>query len=197
MNAKTLTKSAKLKLAALLVTFLTLQGCVSGVVVGTVGAAMIANDRRTAAAQLEDEGIELKAAKIINDNNNLKEHTNISVISYNRMVLLIGQAPNAMLRDSAVRSLQKIQNVTRIHNQIRIGTPSKLTTQTHDSWLTTKIKTAMAKDNSFEYSHVKVITENSEVFLLGLVSKNEASKATEIARNVDGVTKVTKVFEYQ
>jgi osmotically-inducible protein OsmY len=176
---------------------LTLQGCVTGVVIGTVGAAMMANDRRTAPAQLEDETIELKANKLIRDNISLDNHTNITIISYNRTMLMIGQAPNAMLKDQAVKLMQQIPNVSRLHNQIRIATPTSLTTRTHDTWLTTKIKASMANDNSFAYSHVKVITENSEVFLLGLVSQKEANKATEITRNIDGVTKVTKVFEYQ
>lgn len=187
----------KLKLTVLLVAFLTLQGCVTGIVLGTVGAAMIANDRRTPAAQLEDQAIELKANKAIGTNASLDKHTNISVISYNRTVLVIGQTPNAMLRDSAVKLIRQIPNIVRIHDQIRIGTPSRLTTRTHDSWLTTKVKAAMANQNNFEYSHIKVITENSEVFLLGLVSQSEAKKATEVARNINGVTKVTKVFEYQ
>lgn len=188
--------NTKLKLAALLLGFMTLQGCVAGIVLGTVGAAMVANDRRTAAAQLEDESIEFKANKLIIENKSLKNQTNISVISFNRTVLMTGQAPNTMLRDSAFKLVQKVDNISRIHNQIRIGTPSKITTRSHDAWLTTKVKTAMAADNSFAYSHVKVITENSEVFLLGLVTQAEAGKATEIARNVTGVTKVTKVFEY-
>lgn len=187
----------KLQLVTLLIAMLTLQGCVTGVVIGTVGAAMMANDRRTAPAQLEDETIELKANKLIRDNISLDNHTNITIISYNRTMLMIGQAPNAMLKDQAVKLMQQIPNVSRLHNQIRIATPTSLTTRTHDTWLTTKIKASMANDNSFAYSHVKVITENSEVFLLGLVSQKEANKATEITRNIDGVTKVTKVFEYQ
>jgi len=93
--------------------------------------------------------------------------------------------------------MQNIANVNRLHDQIRISNPSSLSTRTHDTWLTTKIKASMASDNSFAYSHIKVITENSEVFLLGLVTQEEAAKATEITRNVEGVSKVTKVFEYQ
>ena len=189
--------NSKLKLAAVLISLLTLQGCVTGVVLGTMGAAMIANDRRTTAAQLEDQGIEVKANKLISTNQALNNQTNISVISYNRTVLMVGQTPNSMLRDRAFKLVNDVENITRLHNQMRIGSPSSITTKTHDAWLTTKIKTAMATDNSFAYSHVKVITENSEVFLLGLVTQVEATKATEIARNIDGVAKVTKVFEYQ
>ena len=191
------TPKLMLKVFAIAMTLLTLQGCVAGVVLGTVGTAMVANDRRTAPAQLEDETIELKANKLIRENDSLDNRTNITVISYNRTVLMIGQAPNTMLKDQAVKLVQTIPNITRLHDQIRISSPISIGTKTHDSWLTTKIKAAMANDNSFSYSHTKVITENSEVFLLGLVTKTEASKATEITRNVDGVSKVTKVFEYQ
>jgi len=186
-----------LKTFAMFATMLTLQGCVTGVVLGTVGAAMVANDRRTAPAQLEDETIELKANKLIGDVDSLNNHTNITVISFNRTLLMIGQAPNAMLKDQAVKLMQKVENVNRVHDQIRISNPTSLSTRTHDTWLTTKIKASMANDNSFAYSHIKVITENSEVFLLGLATQEEATKATEITRNIDGVTKVTKAFEYQ
>ena len=184
------------RIAALLLATLALQGCVSGVLVGTVGSVMVANDRRTAASQLEDQSIELKAAQLIGDEGDLGNHTHISVISVNRTVLMVGQAPNEMLRDKAVKLISSIPNIKQIHNQIRIGTPSSLMTRSNDTWLTSKVKLRMVSDNSFDTSHVKVVTENSEVFLLGLVKKDEAEKAVELARNTEGVAKVIKVFEY-
>ncbi|MDP2559621.1 division/outer membrane stress-associated lipid-binding lipoprotein [Psychrobium sp. 1_MG-2023] len=186
-----------IKLAALLAVFLSLQGCVTGVVLGAVGIATVANDRRTAASQLEDESIELKASSLLSDDKGISEHSHINVISYNRMMLVVGQAPNEMLRNRVITLLRTVPNVTKIHNQIRIGNPIQLKTRTKDSWLTSKIKVAMTADTELASSQVKVITEYGEVFLLGLVSQAEGNKAAEIARNVSGVKKVIKVFEYQ
>ena len=101
------------KITLVLLTLLTVQGCVTALVIGTVGAAMIANDRRTTAAQLEDEGIEIKANQLIAADPQINKHTNLSIISYNRTLLAIGQAPNEMLRDKAIKLLKQIPNVTR------------------------------------------------------------------------------------
>lgn len=186
-----------IKLASLLAVCITLQGCVSGVILGTIGAASVLNDRRTAATQLEDETIEVKANKAFDNDEGLRKHTHINVISYNRTVLLIGQAPNEMLRSRAVKLANNVDSVTRVFNQIRIGNVTKLTTRSNDSWLTSKVKVALTAEKNFESSQIKVVTENGEVFLLGLVTQAEANKATEIARNVNGVRQVIKVFEYR
>jgi len=192
-----LVKHKGLKLAALMVGLLTLQGCVSGIVLGTIGAVSVINDRRTAATQLEDETIELKANKVISNDEGLDKHAHINVISYNRTVLLVGQAPNEMLRSRVGKLVGEVDSVTRVFNQIRIGNVTTLTTRSNDSWLTSKIKVALTTEKDFESSHIKVITESGEVFLLGLVSQAEGNRATEIARNVNGVRQVIKVFEYR
>lgn len=192
-----LDKHKAIKLSALLVGFLTLQGCISGVALGTIGAASVLNDRRTAATQLEDQTIELKASKLLNDDEGLDKHSNISVISYNRTVLLVGQAPNEMLRNRAAKLIGSIDSVSRVFNQVRIGNTTKLTTRSNDSWLTSKVKVALTAEKDFSSSQIKVVTEDSEVFLLGLVSQAEGNRATEVARNVNGVRQVIKVFEYR
>ena len=186
-----------LKLAALFVGILSLQGCVTGIVLGVMGAATMINDRRDASVQLSDEAVEIQALNLINRDSALHENTHINVISYNGTLLLIGQAPNAMLRDRIIKYVRSIDGIKLLHNQIRIGNITKMTTRTNDSWLTSKIKIAMTADNSIEYSQVKVITENAEVFLMGLVTPSEGNKAADIARNVSGVRQVVKVFEYQ
>lgn len=185
-----------LRIACLLCSLLLLQGCVSGVLLGTVGSVIVANDRRTTASQLEDQSIELKANQLLNEHQDISNHTHIVVVSINRTVLLVGQAPNEMLRDKAIKLITSVPNVKQIHNQIRMATPSSLLTRSNDTWLTSKVKLRMVSANSFDSSHIKVITENSEVFLLGLVKKDEAEKAVELARLTDGVSKVIKVFEY-
>ncbi|MGB0899406.1 MAG: division/outer membrane stress-associated lipid-binding lipoprotein [Psychrobium sp.] len=186
-----------LKLAVCLTAFMSLQGCVSGIVLGALGVASVVNDRRTTATQLEDESIEIKANSALDKDKGLNEHSHISIVSYNRTVLLIGQVPNSMLRDRAAKIAADIENVTRVHNQLRIGNKTALTTRTNDTWLTSKVKVALTGDDTLKGSQIKVITEHGEVFLMGLVTQQEGNLAAELARNVSGVKQVIKAFEYQ
>jgi len=194
---KALERHKGLRLAALLAGLMALQGCVSGVILGAIGAVSVINDRRTAATQLEDETIETKANKVIRMDEGLDQHTHLNVISYNRTVLIVGQSPNQMLRDRVTRLVEKVDSVSQVFNQIRIGNVTTLTTRSNDSWLTSKVKVALTTEKDFSSSQIKVITENGEVFLLGLVTQAEGDKATEIARNVNGVRQVIKAFEYR
>ena len=186
-----------IKLAFILTAFLSLQGCVSGIVLGALGVASVVNDPRTAATQLEDESIEIKTNSAISDDLGLSEHSHINVVSYNRTILMVGQVPNTMLRDRVEKLASNITNVSHVHNQLRIGSKTALTTRSHDSWITSKVKLALAADQTLKSSHIKVITEHGEVFLLGLVSQQQGNLAAELARNVSSVKQVIKAFEYQ
>jgi len=192
-----LSSKKSLKLAAIVTVVISLQGCVSGIVLGALGIASVVNDRRTTAAQLEDESIEIKANNVVGNDAGLSEHSHINIVSYNRTVLLVGQVPNTMLRDRAAKLVGGVTNVNRIHNQMRIGNKTALTTRTNDSWLTSKVKLALTGDETLKSTQIKVITEHGEVFLMGLVTQQEGNLASEIARNVDGVKQVIKAFEYQ
>jgi osmotically-inducible protein OsmY len=118
------------------------------------------------------------------------------VTSVNGSVLLIGQAPTSYLRDQAIKIVNEIDGVVRIHNQIRIGNTTSVTTQTNDIWLTSKVKTALFSGEKVNGKNIKVITENAEVFLMGIVTKKEADAAVKITRNISGVNRVFKAFEY-
>ena len=115
----------------------------------------------------------------------------------NGSILVVGQAPNSFLRDEAMKILKSIDGIVQIHNQIRIGNTVSIGTKSNDVWLTSKVKTALFKSDQLEATNIKVVTENGEVFLMGLVSQLEANEAVEIARNVSGVNRVVKAFEYQ
>jgi osmotically-inducible protein OsmY len=111
-------------------------------------------------------------------------------------VLIIGQAPKTYIRDQAIKIVNDIDGVVRIHNQIRIGNLTSITTQTNDVWLTSKVKSALFSSDKVNGDALKVITENAEVFLMGLVTKAEADIAINITRNISGVNRVYKAFEY-
>ncbi|MGO2477873.1 MAG: division/outer membrane stress-associated lipid-binding lipoprotein [Pseudoalteromonas sp.] len=173
-----------------------LQGCAAAVVAGTAGAVTAANDRRTLGSQIDDNNIEIKSNLAISEVSRLERHANLDVISVNGIVLLIGQVANQEMKDEAYKAVENVDGIRKIHNQIRIGSNVGMTTKTHDSWLTSKVKTQLFTTENLSSNNIKVVTENGEVFLMGLVSGNEAKTAVEVSRNVSGVERVIKVFEY-
>ncbi len=184
------------RLIAILLTLTLLQGCAAVAVVAITTGASMATDRRSIGNQIDDQGIELEAYNEIAKNKSLNDNTNLHISSVNGSVLIIGQAPSAYLRDQAIKIINEIKGVVRIHNQIRIGNVTSVTTQTNDVWLTSKVKTALFANDEVNAKDIKVITENGEVFLMGIVSKKEADIAINITRNISGVNRVFKAFEY-
>jgi osmotically-inducible protein OsmY len=178
-----------------IVSCLTMSGCAGLFVAGAATGAVASQDRRTVPAQLEDENIEIKSTTSLFENEDIWKDTNIDVISYNGVLLLIGQAPTATLKRRAKKEVESIPNIRKIYNQIRIAAPISFFARRNDELITSKVKSSMLFTEDFPSSKIKVVTENSEVFLLGLVTESEANKAVEIARNVDGVSRVVKVFE--
>ncbi|GEK08814.1 divisome-associated lipoprotein YraP [Pseudoalteromonas sp. McH1-7] len=185
-----------MRIASLLAAVLLLQGCAAAVVAGTAGAVSAANDRRTIGAQIDDNNIEIKGTLAIKEVKRLADHANITLVSVNGVVLMIGQVANQEMKTEAERALHNIAGVKQVHNQLRISTNIGITTKTHDTWLTSKVKTKLLAADEVNGANIKVVTENSEVFLMGLVSKQEANSAVEIARHINGVKRVVKAFEY-
>ncbi|MBA6390162.1 divisome-associated lipoprotein YraP [Colwellia sp. BRX10-3] len=173
-----------------------LQGCVAAAVVGVVGGASVATDNRSLGNQIDDQKIEIDAHAKINKIDALSDNTNLQVISVNGSVLVIGQAPNSYLRDQAIKAINEVNGVKQLHNQIRISNTISFTTKTNDVWLTSKVKTSLFGTDKLDATNIKVVTENGEVFLMGLVTKTQATIAVDIARNVSGVNRVFKIFEY-
>jgi len=189
-------KNKSVKLCAVLLIISVLQGCAAVAVVAVTTGASMATDRRSIGNQIDDQSIEVEAYNEITKNKSLNEKTNLHIISLNGSVLIIGQAPTTYLRDQAIKIINNINGVVRIHNQIRIGNLTSITTQTNDVWLTSKVKSALFSSDEVNGNTIKVITENAEVFLMGLVTKKEADTAINITRNISGVSRVFKAFEY-
>ncbi|MBE0360703.1 MULTISPECIES: division/outer membrane stress-associated lipid-binding lipoprotein [Pseudoalteromonas] len=177
-------------------TVVLLQGCAAAIVAGTASAVTSANDRRTIGSQIDDNNIEIKASIAFSEVERLEKFAHINAISVNGIVLLVGQVPNPEMKNEAQRTIEGVAGIRKIHNQIRIGSNIGVTTQTHDSWLTSKVKAQLLTAKNISSNNIKVVTENAEVFLMGLVSEQEANQAVNITRNVSGVERVIKVFEY-
>ena len=179
---------------ALALTIPVLQGCFGMVAAGAGTAVLVSEDRRTVGAMTEDQEIEFKARARITEA--LKDRAHISVTSYNRTVLLSGEAPTEEIKSQVEAIVADMSNVKAIENDIQIAAPSSLTSRANDSYITSKVKARMLDAQRFQANHVKVVTENNVVYLLGLVTRKEGEDAAEIARTTEGVQKVVKVFEY-
>jgi osmotically-inducible protein OsmY len=171
-----------------------LSACFPIVAGGAAAGGAVVADRRTSGFYVEDENIELKGVKKMETN--LGEHAHVNVTSYNRNVLLTGEVPDAAAKAKAELLIKEIENVRAITNEIAVGPKSSLSSRSNDTYLTSKVKTKFVTENKFHANYVKVVTENSVVYLLGIVTKAEADDATAIASTTDGVEKVVKVFEY-
>lgn len=171
-----------------------LAACVPIAVGGAAaGGAMVA-DRRTSGIFIEDQGIELKAEKAIIEQIGDNIHANVT--SFNRNVLITGEAFNEESKAKAEAIVKDIENVRSVTNEIIVAAKTSLGGRSNDTFITSKVKTNMVTENRFQANYVKVVTENSVVYLMGIVTHKEADDATEIARSVDGVETVVKVFEY-
>lgn len=171
-----------------------LTACVPVVIGGAAAGGAMAADRRTSGIYVEDENIELKASKQIADT--LGETAHVNITSYNRIVLLTGEVPKEADKATAEGITKAITNVRSITNELAVMPKTSVSSRGNDAYLTSKIKAKFVADGRFPANVVKVVTENSVVYLLGIVSHAEAQIATEIASNADGVAKVVKVFEY-
>lgn len=175
---------------------LSLQGCAAVVVGAGVGAMASAHDRRTLGTQIDDKTTASKISTALSKNKLLKQEANINVHVFNGNALLVGQAPSNTLSQQALSIAQRIKPVRKVFNQIRIDQPIATTTATNDLWLASKIRTKLLAETSIDALHISVTVEDSEVFLMGLVTQSEAQQAVEITRNINGVAGVVKVFEY-
>lgn len=182
----------KLIIAAILTA--QLSACLPIVAGGAAAGGAIAADRRTSGIYLEDENIELKAVKYMETT--LGENAHVNVTSYNRNVLLTGEVPDDAAKVNAENFVKSIENIRTVTNEIVVGEKTDLSSRSNDTYITSKIKAKFVTENQFPANYVKIITENSVVYLLGIVTKAEADAAVEIARNTDGVSRVVKVFEY-
>jgi osmotically-inducible protein OsmY len=190
MKPHTLNVRTLFALAALLPA---LAGCFGVVAVGAGAGALLLTDRRNSETYVADEGLEIRAANRITEKYGDKVHINVT--SYNRMLLLTGEAPSETVKVDIEKLVGAVPNIKSISNELAIAGPSSLGGRSNDTYITSKVKARFVDANKFAPNHVKVVTEAGVVFLLGLVTQTEANAAVEITRTTGGVQKVVRVFE--
>lgn len=184
------------KLAFVLGASIMLQGCVAAVLGGAAAGTKVATDPRTMGTQVDDETLELKVENALDKDAQIQSESRVNAVSYSARVLLIGQVPSESTKETATSLAKGVEGVTDVYNELRVGPKITIGQISKDSWITTQIKSKMLVDDRVKATNVKVITENSEVFLLGNVTPSQADAAAEIASKISGVKKVVKVFKY-
>ena len=171
-----------------------LSACAPLLVGGAMGTGvLVATDRRTSGAQLEDQGIELKARSRLRDQ--FGDRARIIVTSFNRRVLLTGDVPSAADKAAAERTVAAVENVKVIVNELGIQSSPSLTARSADALVTARVKAALLDADDVQANSIKVVTERGVTYLMGLVTQQEADRATEITRRMPGVQGVVRVFE--
>lgn len=187
-----------LKSAQLLLLALAMSSCTT-ILTATTGDQGIQEDptERTTGTIIEDEIIETKVAVNLRSQEPAFKESNIDVVSHNGVVLLVGQVESDALRARATEiASQASAKIKRIHNELEVAGKTGLLARSNDTWIATKVRTLMLTNSNVPSGQVKVVTENGAVYLMGMISQIDGDSAANLARNVSGVTKVVKVFEY-
>lgn len=170
-----------------------LSACAPLVIGGAVGSAIVATDRRTSGAQLEDQGIELRAANRLREQ--LGERGSASVTSYNRVALITGEVPTEADKALVERVVAGVDNVRSVVNELAVLGSASLSQRSSDALVTGRVKASMLDAKDISANVFKVVTTRGTVYLMGRVTQREADRATEITRNTPGVQRVVRALE--
>lgn len=185
------------KILATLLSCVIISGCTAaGESVPFMAAGTWFNhDRRTTKAILDDQTITVKANLAIAKNKQIWKDSHVSTLSYNNTLLLVGQTKNQFYKQKIEKIVQPISELGTIYNQITVGPLISLQTRANDTWITTQVKARIIGDRNVGINRVKVITEDSTVYLMGALTADEEQTTIEIARRVPGVKKVITLIE--
>lgn len=174
-----------------------LQACVPAAIVGgTAVAAKVITDPRTVGTQIDDETLEERVLFNLRRDPQIRKDARLNVVSYNNMVLLVGQVPNQALKDQAGNIAKGVEYVRGVFNQLTIGPKISSGRVIKDSWVTSQAKSKLLVTKGIKSNDIKVVTENGVVYLMGDVTKQEAKLVVDTVRYLDGVKKVVVLFQY-
>ncbi|XDF36054.1 BON domain-containing protein [Paracidovorax avenae] len=192
MTLQTMTRTTGAVLAAVALGTV-LSACAPLVIGGAAVGTMMAADRRTTGTQVEDETIELRAGNRLRDTFGDRIHVNVT--SYNRQVLLTGEVPSQQDKERVEQTVLTVENVRSVVNDLAVMSASTLSQRANDTLITGKVRASLVDAKDIFATAFKVVTERNTVYLMGRVTQREADRATEIARGVNDVRKVVRVFE--
>ncbi len=173
-----------------------LSSCTSFMAATTEGQIQENYGERTFGSTVEDTSIESKAQINIKRANPALANAHIEVKSFNQVLLIVGQVPTANDKQVISGIAEKIRNVKRVHNELEIGANTSLLTRSNDNLLVTKVKGRFIGTDNVVSGRIEVLVENGTVYLMGLVTQDEATRAVSAAKKTSGIKKIVKVFEY-
>ena len=184
-------------IAMLIIGALMLQGCITAAIIGAgaTATAKVATDPRTAGTQVDDATLNSRMGMKLKNNGPQFIGARIVSSTYGGDIILTGQANSEQI-EKAESLAYEVEGVKKVYNQIRVSQPVGSGTITNDSWITTKVKSQLILNAKTKARNIKVVTENSEVFLIGIVTSEEGKAAAQLASQVDGVKKVITLFTY-
>ncbi len=153
-------------------------------------------DRRSSSVILKDENIESKATNTLYGNTKINKKIHVNVTSYNGVVLVTGEVLTDELQNQVIENISELPDVKLVHNELVVGNLTSFESRSGDTWITSKVKSQMLSTKELKSTLIKVVTENDIVYLMGIVTEKEAEQAVNVARNVTGVKRVVKIFEY-
>lgn len=174
-----------------------LSGCAT--VISTFNEEGIEEDptRRTFGSMIDDGRIETMIKVNLNSEDEALRKANITVVSFNGTVLLVGQVPNQDLKNQATQvATSSSSRVKTVYNELEVAGGTSFLTRTSDAWLSTKVKSLLLANQDIRGLRTKVVTEKGAVYLMGLVSREQANRIVDVVSNTGGVTKVVRAFEY-
>ena len=188
----------RVALIAMLITgALMLQGCITAAIIGAgaTATAKVATDPRTAGTQVDDTTLNSRMGMKLKNNGPQFIGARIVSSTYGGDIILTGQANSEQI-EKAESLAYEVEGVKKVYNQIRVGQPVSAGTITNDTWITTKVKSQLILNAKTKARNIKVVTENREVFLIGIVTPEDGKAAAQLASKVDGVKKVITLFTY-
>ena len=182
----------------ILVTLLSLSGCVTVLVAGAIISTVdVLTDRRTVGEYIDDGAIELSAGNILLSSAEIRKNAHLKIVSLNGILLVTGSVTTEALKQDLVQRFGKIQGVRQVVDESDITDRSKFLARSNDAWISSQVKSRLLLKTGLKSNRIKVTTTRGNVYLMGVVTPEEADKATEHARVVRGVKRVVRVFEYE
>ncbi len=184
------------KIIGIIVLASCLSSCIpAALIVGATAGGAVIYDKRSVKTIAEDQESEKIAGHALNQSDDLKTGTHIVIATFDHVLLLVGQTTTDEQRSTAYQLVSSVKNIRRVYNEITIQKPTGEWQRSHDAWITTKIKTQLLATPGLHSTQIKVLTEDSVVYLMGMLSHHQENLAINIARSTSGVNKVVKVFQ--
>ncbi|MDN3555623.1 BON domain-containing protein [Halomonas maura] len=175
---------------------LALSGCTTMTAATTPGTIQENYGKRTLGTKVEDQSIETKIGHNLGRTDARLSDARINIDSYNGVVLLTGQVPSQELKNMAEQVAGQVRNVRRVHNELTVAANLPASQRLSDTWITTKVRTALATNEAIDASRLYIVTENASVYLMGIVSRAEADRIVSAVSNAGGMQRIVKVFDY-